>query len=270
MTKLIIYLVDSLYQLRKERKFSLPWTDFLQGSMEAGWCLGWWSLVLLLCWKCGGELVGCFLTTLGVFCMVPLGHVLHSRPLFQSNEDLSNNFHYLEVWTWEGGESNWIKKIKLCGVTAFKTLCVYASWIQTRIDQCKKHWHFWKEIQWRVWVGNLGVNGNDGSHFDFPQRPGKGDWGSGLHEGIDFETLLGRSLSVMFNSFQSCRLMLQRTSTLHLPEFVDKIRFCTAFMQEYGAITALFHMIFDLQCFCGAAEGLRQLSTLTLVPVISR
>lgn len=250
MTKLIVNLVDSLYQLKKKRKCSLPWTDFLRGSMEAGWWPGWWSLVLLLCWKCGGELVGCFLKTLGVFSMVPLGHVLHSRPLFQSNEDLSNNFYYLEVWMWEGGESNWIEIIKLCNATTFKTLCVYASWTQTRIDQCKKHWHLicsgWKfsgvrEWEIRGWMGMMEII------LISPK---------GLEKETEAQVFMRELILKLcwewvwvwyLISSKAVGWCSQRTSTLHLPEFVDKIH----------KMTAQFHMIRDLQCLCGAAEGLR-------------
>lgn len=40
---------------------------------------------------------------------------------------------------WEGGESNWIAIIKSSNAITFKRLCVYASQMQTGIDQYKKH-----------------------------------------------------------------------------------------------------------------------------------
>lgn len=179
---------------------------------------------------------------------------------------------------WEGGESNWVEIIKLANVITFKRLCVYASQIETGIDQSKKH-------QNCIWSGRKSFSGMQRGEicgwvsewwnlFCFPQRPERKIYAQVLMRELILK-LCWKRTQAWYNTLcwmvsQAVGWCLLRTSTLHLPAFADKISFPTAFMQECGVVSALLHVICDLQSFCGAAEDLRQLSVLNFALVTSR
>lgn len=131
----------------------------------------------------------------------------------------------------------------------------------------------WKKIvQWDAEGGDLWVS-EWWNSFCFPQRPVRKIDAQVLMRELILK-LCWKIIQAWYNTLgwmvsQAVGWCLLRTSSLHLPAFADKISFPTAFMQECGVVTALLHVVCDLQCFCGAAEDLRQLCILNFALITS-